>query len=301
MNLQKRLEEFLLYIKNQRNYSPHTVKSYRDDIKVFIEFLVIEYKDISIEKIDHFTIRHFLNFMSEEKHLGKSSINRKLSGLKSFFKYLIRSGELENNPVDAIIRPKRPKRLPKYLEESDINTLLDSIIDDTFLSLRNRTMLELLYSTGIRVSELVGTDIRSYDSIGGVLKVFGKGQKERILPIGGTAQTWLDKYLVRGMEKFRDHFSSQHNPLFITKSGKRISSRSIRRIINSVIKKIELKLHVSPHTFRHTFATHLLNNGADLRAVQELLGHVSLSTTQIYTHLTTKRLKEVYKKNHPRS
>ncbi len=301
MNLQKRLDEFLLYIKNQRNYSPHTIKSYKDDIRVFIEFLAAEYKDISIEKIDHFTIRHFLSFMSEKKNLGKNSINRKLSALKSFFKYLIRSGELENNPVDAIIRPKRPKRLPEYLEESDINTLLDSIVDDTFLSLRNRTMLELLYSTGIRVSELVGSDIRSYDSIGGVLKVFGKGQKERIIPIGGVAQEWLDKYLTRCLVKFQDQFSSQDNPLFLTKSGKRISSRSIRRIINSIIKKIGLKLHVSPHTFRHTFATHLLNNGADLRAVQELLGHVSLSTTQIYTHLTTKRLKEVYKKNHPRS
>ncbi|MCK4667790.1 tyrosine-type recombinase/integrase, partial [Candidatus Dependentiae bacterium] len=268
MNLQKRLDEFLLYIKNQRNYSPHTIKSYRDDIKVFIEFLADEYIDISVEKIDHFTIRHFLSFMSEQKHLGKNSINRKLSALKSFFKYLIRSGELENNPVDAIIRPKRPKRLPEYLEESDMNTLLDSIIDDTFLSLRNRTMLELLYSTGIRVSELVGTDIRSYDSIGGVLKVFGKGQKERIIPIGGAAQDWLDKYLARGLVKYQDHFSSQDNPLFITKSGNRISTRSIRRIINSIIRKIGLKLHVSPHTFRHTFATHLLNNGADLRAVQ---------------------------------
>lgn len=298
----KYTEEFLGYLRDQRNYSPHTIRNYRIDLKDFISFLLSEYERMKLIDIDHFIVRHYLSYLSEERQLKKRTINRKLSSLKRFFKYLIASGIVENNPVSVIIRPKNPQRLPKYLDEKEMAELLDSIVKDDFLSIRNRAMLELLYSTGIRVSELVGMKIGSYDSISEIIKVLGKGSKERIIPVGSIAGKWIERYMEYASGKFKTFsVSNKGHALFLTKSGKQISARSIRRIIKEVLKKISLKKDVTPHIFRHSFATHMLNRGADLRSVQELLGHVSLSTTQIYTHLTIKRLKQIYKENHPRS
>jgi len=301
LSLPQLINDFLSYLRNQRNYSEKTLSGYTDDLNDFSKFFAGEYPALDITETDHFVVRHFLSYISDVRNLKKTSINRKLSGLKSFFRYLIREGLLEENPVDSLIRPKLPKRLPIYLEENEMSTLLDSITEPDFLSVRNRAMLELLYSTGIRVSELVGVNIRSYDRIGGILRVFGKGKKERIVPVGEPAQVWIERYYTLAEKKFPDKFSNYDAPLFLTKSGVRISDRSLRRIIKSIIKKLSFNSVISPHSFRHSFATHMLNRGADLRAVQELLGHVSLSTTQIYTHLSTKKLREVYKQSHPRS
>lgn len=301
MILQEMIDDFLRYLENQRNYSIHTLAGYRDDLNEFEKFLIISYPDLDIAHTDHFVIRHFLSYLTDSLHLKKTTINRKLSGLKSFFRYLIREGVIEENPVDSLIRPKLPKRLPKFIEENEMKDMLDALTEKDFLTIRNRAMLELLYSTGIRVSELVGCNIRSYERIGGILRVFGKGRKERIVPVGDTAQIWIDKYISFAEQKFPEQFKRFEDPLFLTKSGKRISDRSVRRIVKGIIKKLSLNFDLSPHSFRHSFATHMLNRGADLRAVQELLGHVSLSTTQIYTHLSSKKLKEVYKQSHPRS
>lgn len=300
MKLEELISAYLGYLKNL-NYSKLTIKSYKNDLSDFNRFVISEYPKLALKDTDHFVVRHFLNHLSDDKNLSKRTVNRKLSALKSFFKYLIREGKTQMNPVEAVIRPKQPKRLPKVMEEKAMSRLLDSITGSDFLSVRNRTMLELLYSTGIRVSELVNANLKSYDSIGGVLRVFGKGSKERILPVGSVASKWLDKYIALAIDFSKGFENNRHGPLFITKSKKRLSPRTVRRIIKKAMKKLGEKQDISPHTFRHSFATHMLNHGADLISVQELLGHVSLSTTQIYTHLNAKRLKEVYKKTHPRS
>ncbi|OGX28836.1 MAG: tyrosine recombinase XerC [Omnitrophica WOR_2 bacterium RIFCSPLOWO2_12_FULL_51_24] len=280
------IEKFIRYLEIERNASKHTLINYSVDLKSLSEFL----KEEPIEKIDYISLRRYLAHIKEQ-NLSKVSIARKIASIRSFFKFLFREGIIKNNPASSLSTPKRDKHLPKFLDEKEIVILLESPDLESEAGLRDRAILETLYSTGIRVSELVGLNVEHIDQIGGVIKVYGKGKKERIVPIGGRALQAIRDYL-----KKRDA-----KALFFNKNGGRLTDRSIRRIINKYITKASIQQKISPHTLRHSFATHMLDHGADLRSVQELLGHANLSTTQIYTHITTERLKSAYQKSHPRA
>ncbi len=286
------VEKFIRYLEIERNASKHTLVNYSIDLKSLSEFL----KDEPIEKVDYVVLRRYLASLKELK-LSKVSIARKIASIRSFFKFLFREGIIKNNPASSLSTPKRDKHLPKFLDEKEIVLLLESPGKEDESGLRDAAILETLYSTGIRVSELVGLNIVSVDQIGGVIKVLGKGKKERIVPIGDRALQAIRDYL----KKRRLAGGKDDRALFFNKNGGRLTDRSVRRIINKYILKTSIQQKISPHTLRHSFATHLLDHGADLRSVQELLGHANLSTTQIYTHITTERLKSAYEKTHPRA
>ncbi len=244
-------------------------------------------------------IRSFLAFLHEREY-SKATAARKLATLRSFYKFCLRRNYIAANPVATIRTPKQEKRLPKYLDVGQIQKLLTTPDDSTLLGARDRAMLETLYSTGVRVSELVGLNIADVDTTGEALKIRGKGRKERITPIGPTALAAITKYLQMRANDPRNA-AFDHQPLFVNKHGQRLSTRSVRRKLDKYLIMCGLDPSISPHTLRHTFATHMLNNGADLRSVQELLGHQSISTTQVYTHVTTAQLKKDYDQSHPRA
>lgn len=289
--MEKYIEKFIRYLEIEKNYSEHTILNYRIDLEDFRKFV----GDIDLEKIDYLSLRKYLALLKEKK-LGTRSVGRHLSTLRSFFRFLTREGYLKTNPILSLSSPKLEKHLPSFLTEEEVVRLIESAFPKNELDergLRDRAILEAFYSTGMRIAELVGLNIEDIDFIGNIVKVKGKGKKERIVPIGDTATGVIRKYL--GKRK------KQNVALFLNKNGKRITTRGVRDIVEKYIRIAGIKQGISPHTFRHTFATHLLNRGADLRTVQELLGHANLSTTQIYTHLTTERLKNVYDKAHPRA
>jgi tyrosine recombinase XerC len=285
------VEKFIRYLEIERNASKHTLINYSVDLKSLNEFL----KEEPIEKVDYVSLRRYLAHVKEQ-NLSKVSIARKIASIRSFFKFLFREGIIKNNPASSLSTPKRDKHLPKFLDEKEIVLLLESPEKEGEAGLRDRAILETLYSTGIRVSELVGLNMDHIDQIGGIIKVYGKGKKERIVPIGERALQAIRDYL-----KARRPVAKDTKALFFNKNGGRLTDRSIRRIINKYITKASIQQKISPHTLRHSFATHMLDHGADLRSVQELLGHANLSTTQIYTHITTERLKSAYTKAHPRA
>ena len=285
------VEKFIRYLDIERNASKHTLINYSVDLKSLSEFL----KEEPIEKVDYVSLRRYLAHV-KELSLSKVSIARKIASIRSFFKFLFREGIIKNNPASSLSTPKRDKHLPKFLDEKEIVLLLESPDKEGEAGLRDRAILETLYSTGIRVSELVGLNMDHIDQIGGIIKVYGKGKKERIVPIGERALQAIRDYL-----KARRPVAKETKALFFNKNGGRLTDRSIRRIINKYIIKASIQQKISPHTLRHSFATHMLDHGADLRSVQELLGHANLSTTQIYTHITTERLKSAYTKAHPRA
>lgn len=290
--IERYIEKFIRYLEIERNASKHTIINYSIDLNSLKDFA----GETPVEKIDYVMLRRYLVIL-KEKNLSKVSVARKIASIRSFFKFLCREGIVKTNPATSLSTPKRDKYLPKFLDEADIVKLIESPEGEGEAASRDRAILETLYSTGIRVSELVGLNINNIDQIGGVVKVYGKGKKERIVPIGERALQAIRQYL----RKRRYKESDEDKALFLNKSGGRITDRSIRRIINKHIVKTSIKEKISPHTLRHSFATHLLNHGADLRSVQELLGHANLSTTQIYTHVTTERLKSAYEKAHPRA
>ena len=290
--MKRAIEKFLRYLEYEKNASSHTLTNYRSDLEAFQNFV----GEIPLEKIDLLVLRRYLADL-KAKNLQKISMARKLSTLRSFFRFLCREGYLKTNPIISLRTPKQEKRLPKVLALKEVERLLEGPSGD-LQGLRDRAILETLYSSGLRVSELTQLDLPHIDFIGGVLKVAGKGKKERLTPIGEKALRAIQAYL----EKRREKKSLRNSEvLFLNKSGGRLSPRSVRRVLDRVIRKTSLAHHVSPHTLRHSFATHLLDRGADLRSVQELLGHQHLSTTQIYTHVTAERLKKVYEKAHPRA
>jgi len=249
--------------------------------------------------VDADGVREFLAFLRGQEY-SKATTARKLATLRSFYKFLVRRGYLTLNPVAAIRTPKQEKRLPRFLELDDVKRLLSAPDAATLLGARDQAMLETLYSTGVRVSELVALEVGDVDATGECLRIRGKGRKERISPISQTALTTIQRYLeMRRAETGVADINGQ--PLFVNKHGSRLSTRSVRRKLDKYLVQCGLDPTISPHTLRHTFATHMLNNGADLRSVQELLGHRSISTTQIYTHVTTGRLKEAYDNTHPRA
>lgn len=282
------LDKFISYLEVEKNYSPHTILNYRIDLEDFLAFI----GRTPIESVDYLSLRRFLAQL-RAKHYRPRTVTRKLSSLRSFFKFLHREGFVKENPAVLLMSPKLDKMLPKFLSEDEMARFIEAPSLKNIAGKRDRAILETLYSTGMRVSELVGLNINDVDEIGNIAKVAGKGKKERLIPIGDKALDAIRGYLQDRKQKT--------NALFLNKGGTRLSDRSVRNIVNKHIMTISLTRNISPHVMRHSFATHLLNRGADLRSVQELLGHVNLSTTQIYTHVTTDRLKEVYNKAHPRA
>lgn len=282
------IEKFLTYLEVEKNYSPHTILNYKIDLEEFTKVM----GEFSYEKVDYLMLRKYLAQIRQKSYRPRS-LARKLSCLRSFFKFLTREGHIKENPAVLIQTPKLDRLLPKFLSESEVTQLIEVPKTNTVAGRRDRAILETLYSAGIRVSELVGLNIESVDLIGNIMKVAGKGKKERLVPIGNKAVDAINDYLGSRKQK--------SSALFLNKNGTRLTARSVCNIAHKYIKLTSANKSISPHVLRHSFATHLLNRGADLRAVQELLGHVNLSTTQIYTHVTTERLKSVYDKAHPRA
>ncbi len=286
--MNQHLQKFLSYLEIEKNYSPHTLLNYKMDIEEFQRLS----QEIAIDKVDYPLLRRYLMELKAKQHKPRT-LARKISALRSFFKLLQREKIIQNNPALLLTTPKLDKKLPKFLSEEEMVRFIESPSLKKKAGKRDRALLEALYSTGIRVSELVGLNVDSVDFIGNVVKVLGKGKKERLVPIGDKALDAIKDYL-----ESREHKTTA---IFLNRKGKRLTSRSINNIVDKYIQAGNLKFHISPHVLRHSFATHLLNRGADLRCVQELLGHANLSTTQIYTHVTTERLKNVYNKAHPRA
>ncbi len=309
------VRQFLDYLKLERHFSDYTVKSYGADLIQFGQFLCGEIGQQTAQtqtfeasaslddrqiKCEPLTIREFLAYLYGQNYT-KSTTARKLATLRSFYKFLIRRGSVSVNPLSTIRTPKQEKRLPKTLDLEQVQKLLDAPGDGDLLSARDKAMLEVLYSSGIRVSELVELEMQDLDLQEGVLRVKGKGRKDRLTPIGSQAIKALQRYFDMRQHDSRCQQSSNSARVFLNKHGESLSTRSVRRKLDKYLVQAGLDPGISPHTLRHSFATHLLNNGADLRSVQELLGHQSLSTTQIYTHLTTSRMKEAYDSAHPRA
>ena len=290
--LERYIQKFVTYLKIEKNSSPHTITNYLIDLKEFDNSI----KEKALDKITHVDVRLFLARMKEKK-LSKRSVARKMACLRSFFKFLCREGYTKSNPATGLQTPKQEKRLPLFLDENQVTKLIEAPDVSDVYGARDRAILETLYSSGLRVSELVGLNKENIDFISGVLKVFGKGKKERLAPIGDRALRAIRKYL----EKFKHPNIKEKKAVFLNKSGRRMSDRAVRRVVEKYIRKTSLNEKISPHSLRHSFATHLLDRGADLRSVQELLGHANLSTTQIYTHVSTERLRSVYDKVHPRA
>ena len=286
------LEKFLKYMDIEKNSSPHTVSNYRRDIDDFLLFL----GSPELCDITHLDIRRFLAELKGRNN-SKTTVVRKLAAIRSFFKFLVREKYVKFNPARNVFTPKLDKKLPGFLDIPSAMALVTAPKPGTLAGSRDRAMLEVLYSTGARVSELVGLNTDDVDIIGGVAKLRGKGRKERMALLGGASQRALRTYLEdRDLAKKGDV-----RAVFLNKSGTRISDRSVRRMVDKYVKQVSIQQKVSPHSIRHSFATHLLNNGADLRSVQELLGHKNLSTTQIYTHMGDQRIKEIYLSAHPRA
>jgi len=286
--MKKYLDKFFTYLEVEKNYSSHTTLNYRIDLEEFAAFL----GKTPIADVGYPDLRRFLAQL-KGRNLKPRSLARKLSSLRSFLKFLQREGVIQSNPAKLLVTPKLDKPLPHFMSEDETVQLIEAPQSGKINSPRDKAIFEVLYSTGIRVSELVGLNVDDVDFIGNIIKVMGKGKKERMVPIGDQALNALKEYL--------DKRKVDNKFIFANKGGTRLGDRSVRNIINKYILQQAMAQHVTPHMFRHSFATHLLDHGADLRSVQELLGHVNLSTTQIYTHLTTDKLKKVYDKSHPRA
>jgi integrase/recombinase XerC len=293
---------FLDYLTYERNSSPKTIYAYRDDLDSFIAFLCNDYfnlgKDLlDFRKVDHLTVRAYLAHLARRK-LSRSTSARHLSTLRTFFKYLVREEVVESNPARSVATPKREKHLPQVMQTSDVALLLEQPDTSRILGLRDLAWMELMYGSGLRIGEVVGTDVDDLELKARLVKVHGKGSKERIVPFGSKAEEALRAWLAVRGELVKD---PEEQAVFVNHRGKRITIRSVHRLFERYLRKAALRAGISPHTMRHSFATHLLNAGADLRGIQELLGHASLSTTQKYTHLNDWQLIAVYKKAHPRA
>jgi integrase/recombinase XerC len=305
--MQDYIDRFAEHLKYERNVSAHTIRNYLSDLEQFYNYLCPLDKagkrpDIDIHQIDHITIREYLSGLYREKR-KKTSIARKLASLRTFFKYLCREEVIELNPAKLVSSPRLEKKLPKVLPVDDIIRFIETPESDTVLGARDRAILELLYATGMRVAELTALDMVDIDFKNDSVRVFGKGRKERILPFGSKAKQALQAYLrVRG-ELLVEASSEELDPMafFLNYQGTRITTRSVGRMIDKYLRECAVANNLSPHSLRHSFATHLLSAGADLRAIQELLGHARLSTTQIYTQVSAEKLLEVYDKTHPRA
>jgi integrase/recombinase XerC len=294
------LEKFEHYLSVEKNVSPHTLRNYVTDLRQFSHYLHSEYPERDFTTVDSLTIRSYLGVLHKKNR--KSSIARKLASLRTFYTFLIRKGLLKDNPAAVVSTPRLEKHMPSFLSIDEMFSLLTMPDDTTLAGIRDRAIMEMLYSSGLRVSELVGMNEEHLDVNLGIVKVMGKGKKERIVPVGGKALEALQNYS-NALEVMHESTPphSTKRPLFLNQRGGRLTARSVARIINRYIEQCGLLKNISPHSLRHTFATHMLDAGADLRAIQELLGHVSLSTTQKYTHVSVSKLMETYDNAHPKS
>ena len=303
--VEKALKDFLRYLRVEKNYSAHTLRNYQSDLRQFVLFLGERGKEQGVSasqtlvptEVGHLDVRAYL--ASLYRRSAKSSVARKLSCLRSFFNYLVRQGEIKQNPADMVSAPKMGKAIPDFLPVDEAFQLMHGPDSSKVLGSRDRAILEVLYSCGLRVSELTALNQDSVDLELGIIRVIGKGNKERVVPMGSKAVEALSGYMKRRGELLG--VQTEHGALFLNNRGGRLSSRSIARLLKKHMQKCNLGRPMSPHGLRHSFATHLLDAGADLRAVQEMLGHVSLSTTQRYTHLSVDKLMAEYDKAHPRS
>ena len=295
---QDSIRSFLDYLKYQRRYSAYTIRSYHDDLMQFFGFLETQFGEVSLDAIGHNHVRSWLASI-KERDITSKTINRKISSLKSFFKYLVKTGVVAQTPMLRVITPKVSKRLPEFIGESDAGKLIGSLKrTDDWKSLNTRILITLFYTTGMRLSELVNLKESQVDFGKKQVKVLGKGNKERIIPIGQEIVGMIAEYI----KYKKKEFESVDNTLLVTEKGKKMYAKYpyllVRSFLGSEVKTLNKK---SPHVLRHSFATHLSNNGADLNAIKELLGHSSLAATQIYTHNTIEKLKTVYKKAHPKA
>ncbi|PIO83394.1 tyrosine recombinase XerC [Loigolactobacillus backii] len=294
------LDLFIQYLEVDRRYSPETIKAYKEDILAFIDFLKSNGGVTSLKAIKLFDVRTYLSHLYEVKY-SRNSVSRKISSLRSFYNYLVRNDLVADNPFATVQLKRHNAHLPQFFYEKEMTALFDAAKGDQPLDLRNSALLEVLYATGIRVSECVNLTLANVDFDLGMMLIHGKGNKDRYVPFGQFAAMALDSYLTDCRTPLMAKYHIEHDYVFVNHYGKKLTAAGIEYILNQIIKKSSLTADIHPHMLRHTFATHLLNNGADLRTVQELLGHSSLSTTQIYTHVTTEHLQQDYRKYFPRA
>ncbi|MFH1161564.1 MAG: tyrosine-type recombinase/integrase [bacterium] len=289
-------EKFIEYIRFEKRYSPHTVTAYENDLTQFSDYLKNQYEIVDVCQADYLMIRSWLVFLIEEGISGRS-INRKLTTLKTFFRFLIKNGVVEVNPMSRVSSLKSSKRLPVYVEQERMDFLFDQVdFGEGYPAIRNRMIIEMFYSTGMRLSELVNLRESDIDLHQSSVKVLGKRNKERVIPFGRKMEDLLKKYLEEKHHTFPDQAW-----FFLTDSGQKIYGKMVYRVVNHILAEASTLAKKSPHVLRHTFATHLLNNGAELNAVKELLGHSNLSATQIYTHNAIDKLKRIYQQAHPKA
>lgn len=294
--MEKEINKFIDYLKYQKNYSIYTCNNYKKDLKEYNNFIVsnkLDYKNLSYEDATK-----YLKFLNEEKN-AKSSISRKLSSIRSFYKFLVLNNITDKNIFLIVSSPKKDKKIPKFINYSDINEIFNVPNINTSSGQRERLILEILYGSGVRVSELVNIKLKDINLNNKSILIYGKGSKERIVSFGDYAYEMILKYINEGRVNLLGNIKSDY--LIVGKNKENLTTRRIEQIIDKIIEKTSIKLNITPHVFRHTFATHLLDNGCDLLAVQELLGHASLSSTEIYTHVSNEHLREVYRKCHPRN
>jgi len=311
LSITELIAAFLETLAVEKGYSQNTCRAYGRDLTEFFTYAAGVEKDknnlseptpIEPSQIDNLLIRGYLGFLYR-KNNRKSSIARKLSSLRTFLRYLVKKGVIDETPADSVLTPKQEKTIPRYLPVDDMFRLLDSIKTDTILGVRNRAIFETLYTTGMRVSEIAGLNVKDVDFSRQIIRVSGKGNKQRIVPMGLKATRSIQQYrrrLATELSSGAQSIAAGDGPLFLNKNGGRLSARSIGRVLDKIALECGLAIPISPHGLRHSFATHMLEAGADLRVVQELLGHESLSTTQKYTHITIDKLMEAYDKAHPR-
>jgi integrase/recombinase XerC len=301
--LYKYIEEFLTHLRVEKTASNLTLLSYRTDLGQFFDFLSREYQEppeaLAAELLNHKTVRNYLADM-QGRGLSRSTMARKLASLRSFVKYLCREDILPGNPIANVSTPKQERKLPRFLYPTEIDLLLNAPDPTQMMGRRDKAILETLYAAGVRVSELVSINMADIDWDEESILIRGKGNKERLAPMGRQSKAALLDYVQHSRNLLLQAGQTTTDALFLNKFGSRLSARSVRNIINKYVDTVAITQKVSPHTLRHSFATHLLNGGADLRTVQELLGHVKLSTTQIYTHLTKENIKKIYDNSHPR-
>ncbi|MCT6923536.1 tyrosine recombinase XerC [Metasolibacillus sp.] len=291
------LHQFIRYVQIEKNFSVHTVREYETDIQHFLTFLQTEGIK-SLQDVEYIHARLYVTKLYDEKK-ARASISRKISAIRSFFRFLHREFDLDDSSFRSLYHPKKEERLPNFFYEEELTQLFEANQGQDFQSLRNIALLELLYATGIRVSECTTLELSHIDFHYSILRVMGKGRKERIVPFGEYARTALQTYI----EEARPHImkKTEHSYLFVNMRGGELTPRGVRHILNEMVNKASLHTKLYPHMLRHSFATHLLNNGADMRTVQELLGHAHLSSTQVYTHVTKEHLRKTYMNTHPRA
>ena len=294
--MEKEINKFIEYLKYQRNYSDFTCNNYKKDLNEYNSFILsnkINYKNMDYNEAKEYVI--YLN----KKNDAKSTISRKLSSLRTFYKYLVLNNKVESNPFLLVSSPKKEKRIPKFINYNNMEEILNVPNIKTKEGQRERVILEVLYASGVRVSELVNIKLKDIDFSNKNILIFGKGSKERLVSFGDYALEYINLYLKEGRNLLLDGVKSDY--LIVGKKSEKLTTRRVEQIIDDIIKRTSIKLNITPHMFRHTFATHLLDNGCDLLVVQELLGHASLSSTEIYTHISNEHLREVYLKCHPRN